>query len=347
MKFMRIKSFKIIMFFALLICSAINVNASPNTIRVTINISDSSNNQKTNRIVFSEGLGYTTGLDRGYDAGAYGGEAPGTGFQDRFGNSLAIYTLLVNDDLGTELGYTIQSLPYSKINNMVIPVGINPSDDDTITITATITDFLGDTASFPVDHHLILEDKMLNTFTELQESGSKYVVTLTQDEPELGRFYLHTTTETSQSLQAKYTQKTKSKKSRSTRIYGCKDKKAKNYNRFSLHKPSKCKYEDFAIKIDDTSKLLSIKEISKIEKNTSCKLNYTRPLIRGMRGDDVSRAQACFTVQNYEVGPEDGIFGPLTYQGVISYQTKNGLLIDGIIGPQTANHLLANHSLNM
>ena len=336
---MKIRYLKFILFFSLLLSTGSDVYANQNTTRITLTISDTSNNQRTNRIVFSEGLGYTTGLDRGYDAGAFGGDAPGTGFQDRFGNDLAIYTLLVNDNLGTELGFTIQSLPYSQIGNMVIPLGINPSGDDTITITATITDFLGDPSSFPSEHNLILEDRKLVEFTELQELGSEYVVPLTQDEPELGRFYLHTTTETILSLQTKNTKKEKTKKSKGSRIYGCKDKKAKNYIRFSSHKQSKCNYEEAILKKPDTNLHTSI------DQKKSCNLKNTPLLKKGMIGKDIHIVQECLVSLDYNTGPIDGIFGDLTYAGVISYQTKNRLLIDGIIGKQTVNHLNINSSL--
>ncbi|MCA9352639.1 peptidoglycan-binding protein [Patescibacteria group bacterium] len=39
----------------------------------------------------------------------------------------------------------------------------------------------------------------------------------------------------------------------------------------------------------------------------------------------------------YTSGPEDGIYGPLTYAGVTAYQrAKNLRYIDGIVGPETS-----------
>ena len=335
--------FKLLFILIIVLINHHFVYANPNTTRITLTITDSSNSKRTNRIVFSEGVGYTTGYDTGYDAGAFGGDAPGTGFQDRFGNNLAIYTLLVKDDLGTELGFTIQSLPYSEINNIIIPLGINPSEDDTLIIGASITDFLGDSKSYPEGHQLILEDKTLGIFTELQKNGSQYEVSLTQDEPELGRFFLHTTKDTLEEIIKKNNKKVNSKKSKSYRVFGCKDEKAKNYNRFSSHKQSKCEYEE--IKIDSTITPLTIKKNIDINEET-CFFNYHRLLKMGMKGEDVLKVQDCIASYGYNIGSIDGIFGRKTYSGVILYQTVNSLLIDGIVGSQTVNHLKKNSTNN-
>lgn len=49
----------------------------------------------------------------------------------------------------------------------------------------------------------------------------------------------------------------------------------------------------------------------------------------GSRGNDVKIIQSALNLY------PDGIFGPLTLEGVIDFQTKNGLNPDGIVGPKT------------
>ena len=39
--------------------------------------------------------------------------------------------------------------------------------------------------------------------------------------------------------------------------------------------------------------------------------------------------------RGYNVGPIDGIYGPMTMQAVIDFQRDNGLVPDGIVGPMT------------
>jgi N-acetylmuramoyl-L-alanine amidase len=61
----------------------------------------------------------------------------------------------------------------------------------------------------------------------------------------------------------------------------------------------------------------------------------SRTLQQGVRGDDVALLQSFLNEQGYRVGNVDGVFGPLTYGGVIGFQEENGLLIDGIVGTKT------------
>ena len=56
----------------------------------------------------------------------------------------------------------------------------------------------------------------------------------------------------------------------------------------------------------------------------------------GSRGDDVIRIQQRLKQWGYYRGAVDGIFGSATLAAVKSFQRKNGLAADGIVGPKTA-----------
>ena len=60
------------------------------------------------------------------------------------------------------------------------------------------------------------------------------------------------------------------------------------------------------------------------------------PLIRlGSRGNYVCIAQDALINLGYDTGGLDGVFGNKTYNAVRSYQSRNGLAVDGIIGNNT------------
>lgn len=66
------------------------------------------------------------------------------------------------------------------------------------------------------------------------------------------------------------------------------------------------------------------------------------PIIRqGSRGVYVCIAQDALTTLGYDTGGLDGVFGVRTNSSVISYQNKNGLVGDGIIGNKTWNKLMS------
>ncbi len=74
----------------------------------------------------------------------------------------------------------------------------------------------------------------------------------------------------------------------------------------------------------------------------NCFINYYRLIKRGMIGEDVRDVQRCMNSLGYTSGPEDGIYGPLTYAGITSYQRDKQLFyIDGIVGPETSGSLNA------
>jgi len=71
-----------------------------------------------------------------------------------------------------------------------------------------------------------------------------------------------------------------------------------------------------------------------------CTLQLTRLLKRGMQGEDIKQLQHCLNTLGYSAGPEDGIFGPQTYQGVLSFQQAMQLRsVDGVVGKETAQAL--------
>lgn len=82
-------------------------------------------------------------------------------------------------------------------------------------------------------------------------------------------------------------------------------------------------------------------ETTPIAEEPKCFINYSRLIKKGSRGTDVKQAQECIASLGHPTGPFDGIYGGLTLSGVQSYQKSNNLILDGIIGPETAGHLNA------
>ena len=66
------------------------------------------------------------------------------------------------------------------------------------------------------------------------------------------------------------------------------------------------------------------------------------PLIRqGSRGGYVCVAQDALTTLGYDTGGLDGVFGARTRSSVVSYQSRNELLADGLVGNLTWNRLMS------
>jgi len=59
----------------------------------------------------------------------------------------------------------------------------------------------------------------------------------------------------------------------------------------------------------------------------------------GARGSGVRILQKALADKGYEVGPADGIFGPMTLTAVLSYQRYEKLWVDGLVGPRTKSSL--------
>ena len=119
--------------------------------------------------------GTTTGFDNGYDGKLFSGVP----------QPFAIYTHLVSDSEGEN--FQIQSLPNSNYENMIIPIGINSASDKELTFSAQ-------TLNLPTELNVFLEDRVLHTFTRLDEANSAYKITLSQALNGIGRFYLRTST---------------------------------------------------------------------------------------------------------------------------------------------------------
>lgn len=65
-------------------------------------------------------------------------------------------------------------------------------------------------------------------------------------------------------------------------------------------------------------------------------INAPRLLYWGSRGDDVKEVQRRLKNWGYYTGSVDGIYGEKTYRAVRLFQQKNGLTVDGVVGPKTA-----------
>jgi len=53
------------------------------------------------------------------------------------------------------------------------------------------------------------------------------------------------------------------------------------------------------------------------------------------RNNYVAGLQGINIVQGREPGPRDGLYSSYDYNAITSFQSKNGLAVDGIVGPQT------------
>src|SRR5215218_7922435 len=58
-------------------------------------------------------------------------------------------------------------------------------------------------------------------------------------------------------------------------------------------------------------------------------------LQEGSSGEAVEVLQRALQRAGFDPGPIDGEFGPLTAEAVRSFQAARGLVVDGIVGPQT------------
>lgn len=69
--------------------------------------------------------------------------------------------------------------------------------------------------------------------------------------------------------------------------------------------------------------------------------DFTRMLKKGMKGEDVRTMQVYLNALGYNCGTADGIFGNKTVEAVKTFQSAEGLAVDGIAGTQTLETLAA------
>lgn len=115
----------------------------------------------------------TLGFDRGYDAGSYRDGTP----------SFSVDTHLVNNSTGMD--FTLQCLPKSELETTIVPLSVYAEANEEMS-------FKANAENLPEGVYVFLEDKVTNTITKISEEP--YAITLNQKLNGIGRFYLHTTT---------------------------------------------------------------------------------------------------------------------------------------------------------
>lgn len=64
-------------------------------------------------------------------------------------------------------------------------------------------------------------------------------------------------------------------------------------------------------------------------------------LTTGTGGEAVADLQRALALARHDPGPSDGDFGPRTEDAVRAFQRQRGLVVDGLVGPQTVGELTA------
>jgi hypothetical protein len=137
---------------------------------IQINISDNKVT-KTTEIEFLQNK--TKGLDPRFDIGLF----------DGVNSDLSIYTHLLENNEGIK--FQKQTLPNTDFETTVIPLGVQAEAGKEITISTK-------TQNLPEGLNIFIEDRVLNTFTKLNEANANYKVTLNEPLDDVGRFYIHT-----------------------------------------------------------------------------------------------------------------------------------------------------------
>jgi len=144
---------------------------------VTLTADNKSGTVSSTNIKYMSGT--TLGLDPGYDAGQFGGTGKG---------NFNLFTELAKDT-GNGVNFTLQVVPDTNYESTVIPVGLEANSGTQISFKATAT-------GLPTGKKVFLEDKLLNSFKEINNTDKSYTVTLNSNLSGTGRFYLHTRSST-------------------------------------------------------------------------------------------------------------------------------------------------------
>ncbi|CAL2082279.1 Protein of unknown function precursor containing a type A C-terminal secretion signal. Putative peptidase M43 family [Tenacibaculum sp. 190524A02b] len=127
---------------------------------------------KSTKLYYLDGV--TTSFDNGFDGTLFNG----------ISSNYEIFTQLVTNNNGKNLA--IQSLPLNDIETIVVPIGLNAKANKTI-------EFSAQASNLPNNIEVYLEDKLTNTITKITHNN--YTVTLNKSLNNIGRFYLHTTSQ--------------------------------------------------------------------------------------------------------------------------------------------------------
>jgi hypothetical protein len=145
--------------------------ATPNAPSIVLSADNNAGKISTTTIKYMGGM--SLGLDLGYDAGCFGA-AGKSGF--------GLYTHLVEDN---GVDFAIQAVPDNTYDTTIIPIGLDADLGMQVTFKADVT-------NLPLVKKVFLEDRLLNIFTEINNTDKTYALTLNTQSSGIGRFFLHT-----------------------------------------------------------------------------------------------------------------------------------------------------------
>lgn len=130
--------------------------------------------ESSTQIYFIEGT--SRGMDNGYDAGTYSGNAV----------PFSIFSNLVENNTGLDMA--IQTLPYNDFNDVVIPLGLNAGAGVELTIS------IDEMSTLPSNINVYLEDTVKNTWTLLNNTDYTFRPDMALNGT--GRFFIRYSSET-------------------------------------------------------------------------------------------------------------------------------------------------------